>query len=100
MRRPRRRVSATEAAKSFGGLVDRVREEGATFTVERGGIPVAELRPLAARPATVGDLVALLSDPRRPLDGAFGDAVTAAVRAANKRRVPRDPWASSSTPRA
>jgi antitoxin (DNA-binding transcriptional repressor) of toxin-antitoxin stability system len=96
----RRRVSATEAAKTFGGLVDRVREEGASFTVERGGVPVAEIRPLQLRSATVGDLITLLSARRHPLGDAFGEAVTAAVRAANRRRVLRNPWASSSTPRA
>jgi hypothetical protein len=32
-------VSATDAAKNFGRLVNRVREERATYIVERGGTP-------------------------------------------------------------
>jgi hypothetical protein len=43
----RYRVSATEAAKNFGGIVDRVREHAAIYLVERSGTPVAEIRPTA-----------------------------------------------------
>lgn len=39
-------VGATEAAKSFGRLVDRVREERATIVIERGGKPVAQITPV------------------------------------------------------
>ena len=38
-------VSATEAAKNFGRLIDRVRETRATYVVERGGTPVATVSP-------------------------------------------------------
>ena len=41
-------VPATEAAKNFGRLVDRVREERAVVVVERGGIPVARIVPVDA----------------------------------------------------
>jgi prevent-host-death family protein len=90
----RHRVSATEAAKNFGGIVDRVREDGAVYLVERAGTPVAEIRPTAGRPATVSDLVTLLRDRAHPLDRAFGQAVTEGVRSLNRRERPRDPWAS------
>jgi hypothetical protein len=54
----RDRVSATEAGNGLGGLVDEVRERGATFTIERGGVPVARLGPvLDDTPCTAAALV-------------------------------------------
>ena len=38
-------VTATEAAKNFGSIIDRVREDRAVYVVERGGTPVAEIGP-------------------------------------------------------
>jgi len=48
-------VPATEAAKSFGRLVDRVREEHATIVIERGG------KPAMAEPLLLGITKASLS---------------------------------------
>jgi antitoxin (DNA-binding transcriptional repressor) of toxin-antitoxin stability system len=48
-------VPATEAAKGFGALVDRVRETGAVYQVESRGQVVAQIGP-ARRRATLGDL--------------------------------------------
>jgi hypothetical protein len=90
----RYRVAATEAAKTFGGIVRRVREEAATYVVERGGVPVAEIRPVLDRRATVADLVDLLHSRGRPLNGRFGRAVGEGVRRLNRRARPVDPWAS------
>jgi antitoxin (DNA-binding transcriptional repressor) of toxin-antitoxin stability system len=90
----RHRVSATEAAKNFGGIVDRVREDAAIYLVERAGTPVAEIRPVAGRPATVAELVALLRERAHPLDRQFERAVKEGVRTLNRRARPRDPWAS------
>jgi antitoxin (DNA-binding transcriptional repressor) of toxin-antitoxin stability system len=88
------RVSATEAAKNFGGIVDRVRDDRAIYLVERAGTPVAEIRPTSGRPATVADLVALLRGRAAPLDRSFERAVREGVRHQNRRERPRDPWAS------
>lgn len=41
----RRTVTATEAAKTFGALIDRVRESGAVYQVESRGQVVAEIGP-------------------------------------------------------
>lgn len=41
----RRTIAATEAAKTFGSLVDRVRESGAIYQVESRGQVVAEIAP-------------------------------------------------------
>lgn len=55
-------VTATEAARAFRTLLDRVEQGGATFRITRHGRTIAELRPL--RPSTVGMLRARLrSDP-------------------------------------
>ena len=42
------RISATEAARSFSELMNRVRYRGESFIVERGGKPICEILP--ARP--------------------------------------------------
>lgn len=48
-------VPATEAAKGFGALVDRVRDTGAVYQVESRGQVVAQIGP-ARRRTTLGDL--------------------------------------------
>lgn len=84
----RRRVAATEAAKGFGALVDRVRESGQVYQVESRGQVVAEIGPV--RPVfTMGDLRALIARTQRaPID--LIDAV-AAERAAARAGVAADP---------
>ncbi len=93
MARKRPVISATEAAKTFGRLVDRVREERAVYIVERGGVPVAQIAPVAGPRCTLGDLAAVLRTAGR-LDEKYLQAVEAGVRTANKPIVPRDPWKS------
>jgi antitoxin (DNA-binding transcriptional repressor) of toxin-antitoxin stability system len=43
------RISATEAARNFSALMNRVRYRGESFVVERSGQPICEI--LLARPA-------------------------------------------------
>jgi prevent-host-death family protein len=43
------RISATEAARNFSELMNRVRYRGESFVVERGGQPICGILP--ARPA-------------------------------------------------
>ena len=86
------RVSATEAAKNFGELVNRVRETGATYVVERGGRPVVQVAPVASARCTVADLVGLLQSEARA-DRELLTAIARGVKAANRPRVPEDPWA-------
>ena len=45
-------VTATDAAKNFGAIVDRVREDRAVYVVERGGTPVAQIGPVQHRTFT------------------------------------------------
>lgn len=86
------RIAATEAAKTFGGLVDRVREERAVYIIERGGTPVAQIGPVATAVFTLGDFKTMLRDLPGP-DEEYLRAVESVVKSANKPRVPRDPWA-------
>jgi hypothetical protein len=86
------RIAATRAAKSFGQLVNRVREEQATYIVERGGVEVARIGPPEAPPCTFRDFKAFLLERRRP-DDEYARAIEAAVGRHNKPRVRRNPWA-------
>jgi prevent-host-death family protein len=53
-----RRLTATEAARRFSDLLDRVERDGETFIVERRGRAVASIRPAAAVTGrTVKDLL-------------------------------------------
>jgi hypothetical protein len=85
------RIAATEAAKNFGRLVNRVREERATYIVERGGQPVAQIGPVERPSFTIGDLKAWVRDGPRA-DEDYLRAVEDAVARHNKPRVRRNPW--------
>jgi prevent-host-death family protein len=84
-------VSATDAAKNFGELVDKVREEGAAYVVERKGRPIAKVSPITERRCTVQDLAAWF-ETRRALADKFVAAVTRHVKAVNRPRVPTSVW--------
>ena len=85
------RIAATDAAKNFGRLVDRVREERATYTIERAGIPVARIGPLESGISTMGHLKAIVATMPR-VDATYLRAVEQAVRRHNTPRVRHDPW--------
>jgi prevent-host-death family protein len=84
-------VSATAAAKNFGELVDRVRETGAAYVVERKGRPIAEISPVAVRRCHLSDLVKWFEE-RRPLPDGYVAAVTDHLKAVNRPRVPLSTW--------
>jgi antitoxin (DNA-binding transcriptional repressor) of toxin-antitoxin stability system len=85
-------VSATEAAKNFGRLVDRVREEETVYLIERGGTPVAQIGPVTrAVPFTLGHLKALALSLARP-DERYLAAVEQAMSRHARSRARRNPW--------
>jgi antitoxin (DNA-binding transcriptional repressor) of toxin-antitoxin stability system len=86
-------ISATEAAKTFGRLVDRVREERAVHVIERGGKPVAQIGPVSEVRCTLAGFVELLRRAGR-VDEAYLDEVEAGIAVWNKPAVTRDPWKS------
>jgi prevent-host-death family protein len=82
-------VSATEAARSFSDLLNRVRYRGETFEVVRGGEVVARLVPASRSRASVSDLFSLLNRLRAP-DPAMADDLERIQE--SQPPMPRDPW--------
>ncbi len=58
--KPANVVTATYAAKNFGALVDRVREEHAVYEIESHGKVVAHVTPAQPKFMTLADLVGYL----------------------------------------
>jgi antitoxin (DNA-binding transcriptional repressor) of toxin-antitoxin stability system len=90
-RGPGARVSATEAAKNFGRLVDRVREERVTYVVERGGTAVARIAPIDRTSFTMADFKALITSVPKA-DESYLKTVEGAAARHNRRRPRRNPW--------
>lgn len=84
-------VPATEAAKNFGRLVDRVREERVIYVVERGGVPVAQLGPVDRAQFTMADFKALAASPPAATDEYLREVERAVARHARPRVRP-NPW--------
>src|SRR3954463_8983973 len=80
------RIAATDAAKNFGHLVSRVREEGATYVIERGGKPVARISPVGVTGSTMAALKALAAS-RTQADAGYAREVERASRRHNTPRV-------------
>ena len=53
-------ISATDAARRFSEILNRVRYRNETFVVTRRGEPICEIVPVHAAPFTGRDLVELL----------------------------------------
>ncbi|HEX4960977.1 MAG TPA: hypothetical protein VF173_09075 [Thermoanaerobaculia bacterium] len=71
------KVTATEAARNFSELLNRVRYGRETFVILRGGEAVGQLAPVEASPApTLRDLVKFLKETEWP-DDRFGSDLEA-----------------------
>jgi antitoxin (DNA-binding transcriptional repressor) of toxin-antitoxin stability system len=83
------RVSATDAARGFSDLVNRVAYQGETFLIERAGKAVCQLGPVPNASCTGAELLELLSRLPRP-DADF----LAAVEESNHDQQPvgDSPW--------
>ena len=85
-------VTATEAARSFSDLLNRVRYRGESFVIRRGSEEVGRLVPPApGRGTTLRALAEELRQLGSP-DEAFADDLEAVSRA--QPSVPEDPWRS------
>ena len=85
-------VTATETAKNFGAIVDRVREDRAVYVVERGGKPVAEIGPVA-KTVTVRDFVEIVRSGSVPSPGdEYLEAVEEGIASWNRLEVPENRW--------
>jgi prevent-host-death family protein len=80
-------ISATDAARRFSEVVNRVRYRNETFVVKRGGVPVCEIVPVRnAEDFTGRDFVGLLRSLPHP-GKKYLDAVEEHVR--NQPRTPK-----------
>jgi antitoxin (DNA-binding transcriptional repressor) of toxin-antitoxin stability system len=84
-----RRLSATEAARNFSELLNRVRYRGERFLIMRGGVAIGELKPAAPVRFTGRDLATLLRS-LPPVDAGFLDAVEEFAR--SQPQVPEAEW--------
>ena len=84
-----RRLSATAAARNFSELLNRVRYRGERFIIERGGVAIGELRPLAPVRFTGDDLLTLMRS-LPPVDDDFLDTVEEATR--RQPELPESAW--------
>jgi prevent-host-death family protein len=85
-------IAATDAAKNFGRLVDRVREEGATYTIERHGRPIARIGPVeSAAPKTLRGLAAFMRTAPK-LDEETLRYIEEGIAMLNRPEVPDNPW--------
>jgi hypothetical protein len=85
-------ISATEAARNFSELMNRVHYRRQSFLIERGGLAVCEIRPVHEATGFNGaDLVSLLKSLPSP-PAAYLDAVEEAIEQqppAEETRWPR-----------
>ena len=86
-------VTATETAKNFGAIIDRVREDRAVYVVERGGTPVAEIGPVKAKTVTIRDFAELVHSGSVPSAGEeYLMAVEEGIAFCNHVEIPENRW--------
>ena len=82
-------LTATEAARNFSDLVNRVLYRGEVFVVERGGQPVCRIVPAGPARFTLRDLVQLLKTIPKP-DPGYWDVLEDINR--KQPPPPESPW--------
>ncbi len=83
------RVTATEAARKFSEILNRVAYKGESFVVERSGRPVCEIRPAEEEGISTQELVEILKSGPHPDKGYF-DILEEITR--NQPTVAPSPW--------
>ena len=84
-------ISATEAARSFSELLDRICYRGETFVIERGGELVCEMSHVTPPPFTGADFLTLLHSLPKP-DPGYWDAVEKSIK--QVPAIPESSWDS------
>jgi antitoxin (DNA-binding transcriptional repressor) of toxin-antitoxin stability system len=86
-----KRISATEAARSFSDVVARVHYRGEEYVVEKGGEAVCKISPVGqgATKSTIADLLTVL-DAMPSLDDGYRQAVRDAIK--KQPKTPKSPW--------
>ena len=79
-----KKISATEAVRKFSEILSHVKYQGNSFTVVRGGKPVASIMPVTRSPEgrNLGELKSLLRT--IPKLGAEAEALESDIRAARE----------------
>ena len=86
------RVTATEAARRFSDLLNRVRYERESFVIVRGGEEIGQLVPVEpSRPLTLRGLLDILTSEGAP-DPEFADDLEASQR--DQPLAGEAPWPS------
>ncbi|NGP53566.1 type II toxin-antitoxin system Phd/YefM family antitoxin [Thioalkalivibrio sp. XN8] len=87
-----RKITATELARNLRAVLDRVRESGESYVVERGGQPVVQVSPTPGRQ----DAQQALADLYRTLSPEAAEGWLEDARRGNETLDDelRDPWAS------
>jgi antitoxin (DNA-binding transcriptional repressor) of toxin-antitoxin stability system len=83
------RIGATQAARTFSDLINRVRYRGEEFVIERGGQPVCRVVPVRPVGRTVADLVQVLRSTPAP-DPGYWDALEEIIE--HQPALPKSPW--------
>lgn len=86
-----KKISATDAARSFSDVVARVHYRGEEFVVEKGGEAVCRISPVGqgAAKSTIADLLQLL-ETMPPIDDGYREIVRELTR--KQPKLPRSPW--------
>ena len=82
-------ISATQAARAFSALLNRIRYGGEAFVIERGGELICEMSPVTLPRFTGADLMGLLRSLPKP-DSGFWHAVEKATR--QETSIPESQW--------
>lgn len=85
------RLSATEAARNFSEILNRIRYRGEEFVIERGGEAVCRMLPARPYRITLAELADLLEAIEKP-DAAYWRSVERAIR--KQPMLPKTPWQS------
>lgn len=81
-------MTATEVARNFSDVLNRVRYRGEEIVIERGGEPVAKIVPVGPKPCTVAELSRLLASLPKP-DKGYLDLLEEITR--NQPPMPKPP---------
>jgi antitoxin (DNA-binding transcriptional repressor) of toxin-antitoxin stability system len=82
-------TTATDAARNFSDLLNRVLYRGEVFVIERGGQPICRIVPARPSTFTLRDLVQVLSTIPKP-DPGYWDVLEEVNR--NQPPLPESPW--------
>ncbi|TMG47473.1 MAG: type II toxin-antitoxin system Phd/YefM family antitoxin [Chloroflexi bacterium] len=95
-----KRITATEASRSFSEILDAVEHRSEEFLVERHGRPIAAVTPargVTPTRATWADVLRLFHEGPQP-DPRFARDMARILR--SRPAMPKDPWGRSSTRRS